>query len=133
MYQGEMKMEFHENKSYLNIFKGVLISFIFTIVCLLIFSCLLVYTDISENLMTPVVIVVTGISILIGSSMGNRKNTKNGILNGALVGGIYMLLIYLLSSICNEISFSLNMQSIIMICVGVIGGILGGIIGVNMK
>ena len=99
----------------INIIKGVSISIIFTLICLFIFSCLLVYTNISEAIMEPVVIVITGISILVGSSIGNRKATKNGILNGALVGGIYMLMIYIFSSICNEINFALNLHSIFMI------------------
>ena len=99
----------------INILKGVSISIVFTLICLFIFSFLLVYTNISEALMGPVVIVITGISILLGSSIGNRKATKNGILNGALVGGLYMLVIYLFSSISNDINFTLNLQSIIMI------------------
>ena len=117
---------------FVNIIKGVSISIVFTLISLFIFSCLLVYTNISESLMSPVVIVITGISILLGSSIGNRKVTKNGILNGALVGGLYMLIIYVFSSICNEINFALSLQSAIMIATGVIGGIIGGIIGVNM-
>ena len=113
---GDMKMEFYEkNKTFINIVKGVSISIIFTLICLFIFSCLLVYTNISEALMGPVVIIITAISILVGSSIGNRKATKNGILNGALVGEIYMLIIYIFSSISNDINFTLNLQSIIMI------------------
>lgn len=115
-----------------NIFIGIGIAMLFTIVCLLIFSIVLTYTNISENTITPVIIVVTAISILIGSSIGNIKIKKNGILNGALVGGGYILILYLISSLLN-VRFSLNMQSIIMIVVGVIFGILGGIIGVNRK
>jgi len=99
----------------INIFKGVSISIVFTLICLFIFSCLLVYTNISESLMGPVVTVITGISILLGSSIGNRNATKNGILNGALVGGLYMLILYIFSSIANDINFSLNLQSVIMI------------------
>ena len=127
-------MESYEtNNSILNVFKGVLISIIFTVVALAIFSCLLAYTSISENLINPVIIVVTGISILAGSSIGNRKQTKNGILNGALVGGIYILLIYILSSILNSGNFALTLNSVIVIIVGSIGGIIGGIIGANYK
>ena len=101
----------------INIIKGISISIVFTLICLFIFSCLLVYTNISEALMGPVVIVITGISILVGSSIGNRKATKNGILNGALVGGLYMLILYIFSSISNEIAFTLNLESIIMILI----------------
>lgn len=117
---------------WLNILKGVIISLLFTIVCLFIFSCLLVYTDISESLMQPVVIVITGVSILIGSSIGNRKSGKNGMLNGAAVGIIYILCIYIISSIVNSGNFALGVQSLIMIAIGILGGIIGGIIGVNV-
>lgn len=126
-------MENYEKSNlFFNILKGVIISLLFTVVCLFIFSCLLVYTNISENLMQPVVIVVTGISILIGSSIGNRTIDKNGILNGAIVGVVYILCIYLISSIING-NFLFNMQSLIMIATGVIAGAVGGIIGVNIK
>lgn len=117
---------------YKNISKGVGISLVSTFILLIIFSILLTYTNISENVITPVILVVTAISILIGSSIGNIKMKKNGIINGALVGGIYILILYLISSLLNW-KFALNVQSIIMIAVGVIFGILGGIVGVNKK
>ena len=125
-------MEIYEKSNkFINILKGVLIAVIFTIICLFIFSCLLVYTNISENLIDPTIIVITGISILLGSSIGNRKNTEKGFLNGAIVGLIYILLIYIASSIANGGDFSIEIQSLIMIAVGIIAGTIGGIIGVN--
>ncbi len=90
------------------------------------------YTNIQENTIEPVTIVITGISILLGSTIGNRKMKKNGLINGAIIGGIYMISIYLVSSLLNS-NFSLNGLSIIMIVVGMIFGVLGGIIGVNQK
>lgn len=129
-------MEIYENEksnTFFNILQGIVISLIFTLICLFIFSCLLVYTDISESLIQPVVIVVTGVSILIGSSIGNRKANKNGILNGALVGIMYILILYIISSIINDGNFALGTQSFIMIAVGLVTGIIGGIIGVNIK
>ncbi len=115
-----------------SIFKGIGIAMISTVIMLLIFSIILAYTNTSENTITPVIIVVTGISILLGSSIGSIKIKKNGIINGGLIGGIYILILYLISSILNW-RFGLNIQSIIMIAVGMIFGILGGIIGVNKK
>jgi putative membrane protein, TIGR04086 family len=112
--------------------KGLLISFIMTILILLIFSIILTFTNISEKTIVPVIIISTAISILIGSSISNIRIKKNGILNGALIGGGYILILYLLSSILNA-RFNLNIQSIIMISVGVVFGILGGIIGVNKR
>lgn len=120
------------SKSFFNIIKGVIISIVFTLIFLFVFSLILTYTSISESFITPVIIVVTAISIFIGSSIGNIKMNKNGLLNGALIGGIYLSSIYILSGIINQ-NFSLNSQSIIIIIAGMICGMLGGIIGVNKK
>ena len=126
-------MEVHqstENNFIINLFKGVGIAFIATLVLLLIFSAILTFTNINESTINPVIITVTGISILIGSSIGKNKKKKNGLLNGALVGVIYILIIYTISSLLNW-RFNLNLQSLIMIIVAMIFGMLGGIIGVN--
>lgn len=118
--------------SITNIAKGVGIALLVTFILLLILATVLTYTEISETVINPVIIVITAISILIGSSIGNIKIKKNGLLNGALIGGIYILTIYLISSILNW-RFNLEIQSIVMIIIGMIFGILGGIIGVNKK
>ena len=121
-----------ETKNIKYIIKGVIISIIATLILLLIFSILLTYTNISEKLINPFIIVITAISILIGSSIGNTKMKRNGLLNGAIIGGIYLILIYAISSIINH-DFVLTVQSIIIIISGIICGMLGGIIGINKK
>ena len=123
---------FEKNNIFLKIIKGVGISVVFTIVCLTVFSALLTYTNLSESLIQPVVISVTGISILAGSFFATRKVARNGIIKGIFVGLIYILLIYLISSVINNANFSLSMGSIIMIAVGILCGAIGGIIGVNV-
>ena len=125
-------MEEGISKNFINIIKGVIISIVFTLIFLFIFSIILTYTTISESFITPTIIVITAISIFIGSSIGNIKMKKNGLFNGALIGGIYLLSIYLLSGIMNQ-NFSLSTQSIIIIVSGMICGMFGGIIGVNKK
>lgn len=115
-----------------NIFKGIIISIISTLVLLFILSIVLTYTSVSENIIKPAVIIITGISILIGSSISNIKIKKRGMLNGAIVGGIYLISIYILSSIINS-NFCFNTESVIIILIGMVFGILGGIIGVNKK
>lgn len=120
------------NKTIKNIAKGVGIAFLSTLLLLLVFSIILTCTNVSENTITPVILIVTSISVLIGSSIGNIKIRKNGIINGGIIGGSYILLLYLVSSILNW-RFGLNMQSIIMIVLGIVFGIIGGIIGVNKR
>ena len=125
-------MQVNENKTLINILKGVGISLIATVIMLIIFSIILTYTNIQESAINPVIMIITAISILIGSSLGNIKIKKNGLINGGLIGGIYIITIYLISSILN-LKFSLNIQSVIMIITAIVFGILGGIIGVNKK
>ena len=114
---------FEKDNLFIKIIKGVGISIIFTLICLTVFSALLTYTNLSESLIQPVVISVTGISIFVGSFFATRKIKKNGIIKGIAVGLIYILLIYVISSVVNNANFALNMGSIVMI---------GGIIGVNV-
>lgn len=125
-------MEQNISRNFINIIKGVIISIIFTLIALFIFSIILTYTNVSEQFITPVIIVTTAISIFIGSSIGNLKMNKNGLLNGALIGGIYLISLYLLSGIINK-NFSINMHSLIIIISGMVCGMVGGIIGVNKK
>ena len=114
-----------ENKFIKNIAKGIFISLIATIVFLLIFSIILTYSNVKEDIINPVI-------ILIGSSISSMKIGKNGLLNGGIIGGFYILIIYTISSILNW-KFGLNLQAIILIIVGIVFGILGGIIGVNKQ
>mgnify|MGYP000236062736 FL=1 len=114
------------------ILKGSLISIIATIVLLMIFAAVLTYSNINENSMPTVIIVVTALCILVGSQITTSKIKRNGIANGALVGAIYILALYLISSIISK-DFSLNIYSIIMMATSILIGGIGGIIGVNKK
>lgn len=114
------------------IIKGSAFSIVITIIGILIYSIVLCNTNVAENSMPTVIIIITAISILIGSTISTTNINKNGILNGMLVGIIYISLIYLLSSIITK-DFSLNISSIIMIIASILTGGIGGIIGVNKK
>lgn len=108
------------------------ISILISLIGLIIFSLLLTYTNLRENAIPTVTIIITAISIFIGSTMVTTNLKKNGIINGATVGLIYILIIYILSSIIEK-DFSLNIHSIIMIISSILAGGIGGIIGVNKK
>ncbi len=121
-----------KNNNIIKIIKGTIISIILTLIALTVYAAILSYTSISESSIVPVVLTITGISILIGSSISSISIKKKGIINGGMVGLIYILFIYILSSTIS-IGFSLNINSIIMVIVSIITGMIGGIIGVNIK
>ena len=59
-----------------NIVKGVGISLLLTVILLIIFSLILTYTSISESTINPVIMIITALSILIGSSLSNTNKEK---------------------------------------------------------
>ena len=129
------KLNTRENlkkSNYIYILRGIIVSVLITMLGLLIFSIILTKTNTSEATIFPVVVVITAISILIGSFIASGKIKNQGIVNGAIVGGCYMLVIYLLSSIMGN-SFSLNVQSFVTIIAAIMAGIIGGILGVNLR
>ena len=126
-----VKNNFSQN--LIRILKGSLISIVITVFLLFLFAVLLTFTNISENIINPVVILVNAISILIGSSISTLNLKKNGLLNGGCIGIIYVLFIYLISSIIGIGFSNFNLTSVIMIIASIVAGMLGGIIGVNIK
>ena len=121
-----------KNNNMIKIIKGSIIAIIITMLALTIYAAILTYTSVSETTMVPVVLTITGISILIGSSMSSISIKKQGIMNGGFVGLIYIIFLYVLSSIAS-VGFELNMNAIIMLVVAILTGMIGGVIGVNMK
>ena len=55
------------SKNTIRIVKGSITAIIITLILLLIFAFILTYTDIQENVMGPVIIIISAISILIVS------------------------------------------------------------------
>lgn len=121
-----------KNNSVVKVIKGSAIAIILTLIFLSIYAALLSATNISETTMVTVVLVITGISILIGSSMSTVSIKSQGMLNGFLVGLIYMAVLYIISSIM-LVGFEFNLNSVIMLIVGAVTGMIGGVIGVNIK
>ena len=121
-----------KSNNMIKVLKGSVMAVMVTLVLLLIYSCVLTFTEISENTMSACIIIITCISILIGSSISTITIKKNGLLNGGLVGVIYVTCLYIFSSTL-QTGFSLTGISIIMMICGIITGMLGGIIGVNLK
>lgn len=74
------------NNNIKYIIKGIALAFISTLILIIIYSIILTYTPISESTIPTVIIIITAISILIGSSVGNSKIQKNGLINGGIIG-----------------------------------------------
>ena len=72
----------------------------------------------------PKNITITGMNILIGSTISTKKIKKNGLINGGIVGLVYIIFLYIVSSMC-LVGFTPSMNSLIMLGVGIITGMVG--------
>lgn len=120
------------NNMIIVLLKGIGISFILTIVLFYILGMILSSTSVPEKIITPGIIVITGVSILIATSIVMIKSKDKGLIKGGSIGMIYFLFIYIASSIILN-NFELNMYSIIMFFTAFVCGAVGGIVGVNIR
>lgn len=109
--------------SVLYIIKGIVLAYFITFLLLFVFSIILTYTNISESTIAPIILMITVISILIGSSLSSSKIKKNGLMNGGVIGFIYISILYFISSFL-QTGFSLNLYAILMIVFSILAGMV---------
>lgn len=121
-----------EGKILKPVLKGVLISLCVSLVAILFFAFLLRFTNISENLISPVNQVIKGVSIFLGVLFGMRKVKSNGIINGLLIGFLFTIFTFLVFSLLDG-QFVFDKTLLNDIIFGSIIGAICGIICVNLK
>lgn len=119
-------------EKFKSIFKGVIISIVLTIGLLFCYSLILANTNINEQSIKNVIIIISAFAIFISSIIATKKLKKDGIINGVIISSIYIFILYIISGIVNK-EFSISKEGIIMIIGCTILGISGGIIGTNLK
>lgn len=114
------------------IIKGVLISLFVSLILILFFAFLLRFTNIPENVISPVNQVIKGISIFLGVLFGMKKVKENGIFNGFLIGFFFTIIAFLVFSLLDG-QFVFNKTLLNDLIFGSIIGAICGIICVNLK
>lgn len=127
-----IKETLKEHINFFTVIKGILFSYLITILIFLVFAFILTYANFPQKFITPVVVSTTIVSILIAGAIVSRSLKTRGWLNGGVVGLIYILLLYTSSSIVLK-DFSINRYMISMLLIGLLSGSIGGILGINIK
>lgn len=120
------------NNFMINLIIGILISFILTIILFYILGIILSASNIPERIITPSILIITGVSILISTSIVNMKSEEKGLLKGGTIGIMYFIILYAISSISLK-NFEINVYSLIMLAIAFVCGSIGGIVGINIK
>ncbi|EOD00668.1 TIGR04086 family membrane protein [Caldisalinibacter kiritimatiensis] len=116
----------------LTLIKGVILSFIITLVSFIVFALILTYTNITESVIPTVDSIIMILSIAIGSIYVAFKVYKKGWLNGAIVGLAYIaILIAIRRLISGNVQY--NVYLLVKVAISIITGVVGGMIGINIK
>ncbi len=125
------KREPNNKNMYLSLAKPLVISYIFTITILLFISILTTYTDIKENIISIIIIILPAVASLMCGYDYSKITKEKGLICGGLAGLMYAVIYIIISLIFSAQLFSKN--NIIMIISAILGGAIGGVLGVNKK
>ena len=118
-----------ENKSanILSIIKGVFWAISVSLLCVLIFAFIIKFTNISENVISPINQIIKVLSILIGCWVASKKIPSNGWFYGLILGALYTIFAFLIFSILDgEFSFTISLLNDFVF--GAVLGLISGII-----
>jgi putative membrane protein (TIGR04086 family) len=115
------------------IFKGVLVSLIVSLICVLFLALASLSTEslLVENYARYIMVAVTVISIFIGSAYAAQRAGSAGLFIGMAVGAAYVLI-----SLAIGLEITPDSVSFLVLAnkflAGIAAGALGGLVGVNL-
>lgn len=118
------------NKVYF--LKGILLAFIITIVLILMFSLLIMYTSIKENRIPLLNNIAMIISIAISSVYVAFKIKEKGWIQGGLMAIAYYMVLIILNLIFIK-PIQIDLISGTRFILAAITGVIGGMIGINLS
>lgn len=118
------------NKAYF--LKGIFLAFIITIALIIIFSLLIMFTNIKESKIPLLNNIAMITSIAISSIYVAFKIKEKGWIQGGLVGIGYCIILLILNIIFIR-PIQLDLLSGTRLVLATITGIIGGMIGINLS
>lgn len=116
---------------YSKFFKGLIASFIFTLLLFFLFSVVLRFSSMSDTIIPGMVLLISIISILCGATICTKNASNQGWLWGSSVGASYALILYIISSLTLT-GFSFPITTFYLFLGYIAIGAIGGIIGINI-
>jgi putative membrane protein (TIGR04086 family) len=112
---------------YLDLFKGLLISIISSLIAILVFAFLLKFIDFSDLTINIINQVIKVVSIFLGTKKMLANNKEKGLLKGLFLGALYSIFTFAIFSILNnkwDFSLKLLFDTLFDMVVGSIFGML---------
>ena len=112
------------------IFKGIIFSFILSLIFILFSSVILKMFIPTDNAVLFSGFLTGFVSTLFSGFYMSRHVLKSGLLNGVLSGILYFLILFLIGSVASG-GVTFSVYTWIMLIISLFGGALGGIFGIN--
>ncbi len=119
-------------KAILFMLKAIAISYIISLVLILVASLIATYGAFSDTAIRIMANIVTAIATITAGFMSGRHFSSKGIFFGAGTGMIYTALLCIIGNIFSG-SINMNANLITALIIGVLCGAVGGIVGINTK
>ena len=113
--------------------KGSLSALSFSLILVLIFAFMLRFFAISDGLITIIIEIIKGASILGGTIIAMKKCKEMGFLTGLAIGIAFTALSFTLFSILDSFTFEFSRTLLKDLLFGSLIGGISGIIAVNLR
>lgn len=115
----------------LDFVKGMIVALLISLALVILFAFCLKWFSLSDSTIVPITLLIKGISVLVGSLIAVRGNSK-GLIKGLSFGAIYIVFAFIVFSLLAG-SFSLGVSSLLDLAFGALLGGIVGIVKVNRK
>lgn len=120
------------NENYVfDFIKGLIVSVLLSLALVVGFALCLKWFNIDEKAIVPVTFAIKYISVIVGSIIGVKAESK-GLVKGGLFGLFYSLLSFVVFSVLSN-SFTFDLTTLLDIASAILLGAIVGIIKVNRK
>ena len=109
--------------------KGLIVSLLVSLGLVILFAFILKWLNLSESFVTPVTFVIKYLSVIFGSLIAVKGDSK-GLLKGGMFGAVYTVFAFSVFSFLSK-SFSVDVSTLLDFASSIILGAIVGIFKVN--
>lgn len=121
-----------ENRSFIkSVLKGLMGAILITFMLLLILSLVMIKFELSQKVYSISFVVITTLSLVLGSILAAKSNGSKGWLTGGVVGILFFIFIFILGGIIGG-SFSFGISGLYRLGSCLIVGTVSGMLGINL-
>ena len=111
--------------------KGLIVALIITFASIIVFALIIKWANLSDKVITPVNLVIKGVSIMVGTIIFAKSGT-GGLKKGLIFAASYITVAFVVFSALSH-TFSLGVSLLLDYLFGLVVGGIVGVIKVNRK